>query len=57
MARFAAAFGESPMPVLRRVRMRHATGLLAANALSIEQVALHAGYQSSSSFTRIFRNH
>jgi len=37
--------------------MRHAAGLLAANALSIEQVALHAGYQSRGSFTRTFRKH
>ncbi len=57
MARFAAAFGESPMGVLRRMRMRHAAGLLAANALSIDQVAMQAGYQSRSSFTRTFRRH
>jgi AraC family transcriptional activator of mtrCDE len=57
MARFAAAFGDSPMSVLRRLRMRQAAGLLAANAGSIEQVALHAGYQSRSSFTRTFRKH
>jgi AraC-like DNA-binding protein len=37
--------------------VRHAAGLLAANALSIEQVELHAGYQSRSSFTRTFRKH
>lgn len=37
--------------------MRHAAGLLAANAMSIEQVALHAGYRSRSSFTRTFRKH
>lgn len=37
--------------------MRHAAGVLAANALSIEQVALHAGYLSRSSFTRTFRKH
>jgi AraC family transcriptional activator of mtrCDE len=37
--------------------MRHAAGLLAANAGSIEQIALHAGYQSRSSFTRTFRKH
>lgn len=55
MARFSAAFGESPMSLLRRVRMRHASDLLAANALSIDQVALNAGYQSRSSFTRAFR--
>jgi AraC family transcriptional regulator, activator of mtrCDE len=55
MARFASAFGESPMSVLRRLRMRNAAALLAANALSIDQVALLAGYQSRSSFTRTFR--
>ena len=57
MARFTASFGESPMSVLRRLRMRQAASLLAANALSIEQVALQAGYQSRSSFTRTFRKH
>ena len=40
MARFSAAFGESPMSLLRRVRMRHAADRLAANALSIDQVGL-----------------
>jgi AraC family transcriptional activator of mtrCDE len=57
MARFTAAFGESPMAVLRRLRMRHAASLLAANAISIDQVAMQAGYQSRSSFTRTFRRH
>jgi AraC family transcriptional activator of mtrCDE len=56
-ARFSAAFGESPMSLLRRVRMRHAANLLAANALSIDQVAMSAGYQSRSSFTRTFRKY
>ena len=40
MARFSIASGESPMSLLRRVRMRHAADLLIANALSIDQVAL-----------------
>ena len=57
MARFSAAFGESPMSLLRRVRMRHAADLLAANALSIDRVALNTGYQSRSSFTRTFRRY
>ncbi|HEY4200335.1 MAG TPA: helix-turn-helix transcriptional regulator [Devosiaceae bacterium] len=57
MARFAAAFGESPMSVLRRLRMRHAAALLSENAISIDQVAMQAGYQSRSSFTRSFRLH
>jgi AraC family transcriptional activator of mtrCDE len=39
MTRFSAAFRESPMSLLRRVRMRHAADLLTANALSIDQVA------------------
>jgi AraC family transcriptional activator of mtrCDE len=57
MARFSAAFGKSPMSLLRRVRMRDAADLLAANALSIDVVALNAGYQSRSSFTRTFRRY
>ena len=57
MARFSAAFGESPMSLPRRVRMRHAADLLAANALSIDQVVLNAGYQSRSSFTCTFRRY
>jgi AraC family transcriptional activator of mtrCDE len=55
MARFAAAFDEAPIAILRRLRMRHAAELLAANALSVDQVAMQAGYQSRSSFTRTFR--
>jgi AraC family transcriptional activator of mtrCDE len=57
MARFSAAIGASPMAVLRRIRMRHAATLLAANALSIDRVALQAGYRSRSSFSRMFREH
>lgn len=55
MARFAAAFDEAPMAILRRLRMRHAAELLASNAISVDQVAMQAGYQSRSSFTRTFR--
>ena len=40
VARFSAHFGESPMSLLRRERMRHAADLITANALSIDQVAL-----------------
>jgi len=57
MAPFSAAFRESPMSLLCRVRMHHAADLLTANALSIDQVALNAGYQSRSSFTRTFRRY
>jgi transcriptional regulator GlxA family with amidase domain len=55
MARFAAAFGSSPMVVLRQLRMRRAANMLAANILSIEQVAHAVGYTSRSSFFRAFR--
>jgi len=57
MARFSDAFEESPMSLLRRLRMRYAADLLAANAVSIDRVALNAGYQSRSSFTRTFRRY
>jgi AraC-like DNA-binding protein len=55
MARFAGAFGCSPMAALRQLRMRHAADMLAANMLSIEQVAHAVGYSSRSSFFRAFR--
>ncbi len=55
MARFARAFGCSPMAALRQIRMRHAAHLLVGNTLSIEQVARAAGYESRSSFVRAFR--
>ena len=49
MARFAAALGCSPMALLRQLRMRHAADMLAANVLSIEQIAHAVGYTSRSS--------
>jgi AraC family transcriptional activator of mtrCDE len=55
MARFAAAFGCSPMALLSQLRMRHAADMLAANVLSIEQIAHAVGYTSRSSFFRAFR--
>lgn len=55
MARFASAFGCSPMAALRQLRMRHAANMLAANVLSIEQIAHEVGYTSRSSFFRAFR--
>jgi AraC family transcriptional activator of mtrCDE len=55
MARFAGAFASSPMVVLRQLRMRRAANMLAANILSIEQIAHAVGYTSRSSFFRAFR--
>jgi AraC family transcriptional activator of mtrCDE len=55
MARFTAAFNDSPMAVLRQLRMRHAAALLAGAKLSTDKVAREAGYASRSSFLRAFR--
>ncbi|MBE7201572.1 MAG: AraC family transcriptional regulator [Parafilimonas terrae] len=55
MVRFGDAFGCSPMVVLRQLRMRRASHLLAAHILSIEQVAHAVGYASRTSFARAFR--
>ena len=55
MSRFTAVFGESPMTVLRQVRMRRARALLATRTLTLDQVAIAVGYSSRSSFHRAFR--
>jgi len=55
MARFTNLIGRAPMVALRELRMRHAALLLANDSASIGQIALMAGYASSSSFQRAFR--
>jgi AraC family transcriptional activator of mtrCDE len=55
MERFQRAFGQSPMLVLRELRMRHAANLLAMQALTVDQMARAVGYNSRSSFSRAFR--
>jgi AraC family transcriptional activator of mtrCDE len=55
MSRFRRAFGDSPMTVLRQLRMRRARTLLATGSLTIDQVASAVGYSSRSSFHRAFR--
>jgi AraC family transcriptional activator of mtrCDE len=55
MARFADIFGQSPMAILRDLRMRQAAVDLTTTTMSIEVVALNAGYESRSSFVRAFR--
>jgi AraC family transcriptional activator of mtrCDE len=56
MKHFTDAIGNSPMAVLKRVRMRKAAGLLAADTLHIDQIASLVGYASRSSFSRGFRS-
>jgi AraC family transcriptional activator of mtrCDE len=43
------------MATLRQLRMRHAASMLAANVLSIEQIAHAVGYNNRSNFLRTFR--
>lgn len=54
MVRFIELFGQSPMAVLRELRMRHATMLLATNGMSIDQIAVGVGYSNRGSFLRAF---
>ena len=55
MSRFTEAFGDSPMTILRQLRMRRARALLAAGTLTTDQVAAAVGYSSRSSFHRAFQ--
>jgi AraC family transcriptional activator of mtrCDE len=54
MARFTKAMRHSPMGVLRQLRMKQASLLLADEQLTIEDVAQAVGYLSRSSFYRAF---
>jgi AraC family transcriptional activator of mtrCDE len=55
MARFSDIFGQSPMVILRDLRMRQATIDLTTTTMSVDAVARNAGYESRSSFVRAFR--
>ncbi len=55
MARFTAVFGQSPMNVLRNLRMQRAAVLLTTGELPIDSVASEVGYASRSSFVRAFQ--
>lgn len=55
MARFSTIFGQSPMSILRDLRMRQASIDLTSTTMSIDLVASNAGYKSHSSFVRAFR--
>jgi AraC-like DNA-binding protein len=56
MDHFTAAFGSSPIAVLRQIRMRRAAMMLTSGNLSLEQIAHAVGYGSRSSFSRAFRD-
>lgn len=55
MSRFSNVFGQSPMTMLRDLRMRQAELELTSTNLSIEAIAGSAGYRSRSSFVKAFR--
>jgi len=55
MSRFTEAFGDSPMTVLRQLRMRRARILLTTRTLTVDQVAEAVGYSSRPGFYRAFR--
>lgn len=55
MARFTDVVGESPMTILRHLRMRQAAKQLATSQMSVDQIARSAGYDSRSSFIKAFR--
>jgi AraC family transcriptional activator of mtrCDE len=56
MARFSDALGQSPMQVLRDIRMRQAADQLRAGDYTLDQVARNAGYSGRGTFVRAFRD-
>ncbi len=55
MAKFVEVVGQTPMAVLRDLRMRQADQYLRTTNLGVEQVADAVGYASRASFVRAFR--
>jgi len=55
MTTFTGIIGKSPMAILREIRMRHAARLLKNSNLSIDQISKVSGYNSKTSFARVFR--
>jgi AraC-like DNA-binding protein len=52
---FTAAFGRSPMELLKQIRLHHAARLLTMTDLPVKVVAKSVGYESRSYFSRAFR--
>jgi AraC-like DNA-binding protein len=53
--RFAEVVGESPHAYVARVRMHRASGLLREGDRTLADIAAEVGYDSESSFSRVFR--
>lgn len=52
--RFTRSFGQTPMNLLRIVRIRHARELLVTTGTPVAQIAHKVGYLSRSNFSRVF---
>lgn len=52
---FRGMVGETPLELVRRLRMERAARQVLANDRSITQIAFDAGYETHESFTRAFR--
>lgn len=52
---FRGLVGETPLELLRRLRLERAAHQLRATALPVTQVAFAAGYETHEAFTRAFR--
>lgn len=52
---FQAAFGTTPIDLLKRIRLRHAARLLETTDLPIAAIARSIGYESRTYFSRAFR--
>jgi AraC-like DNA-binding protein len=55
VARFTRVVGQSPMSILRDLRMRQAAEQLRSTTLTVDEITRHTGYASRSSFVRAFR--
>lgn len=56
-AHFERAFGQTPMAMLRSVRLRKAAELLATTTLPVAAVANAVGFSSRSNFSQAFQKH
>lgn len=54
-ARFQAAFGTTPIDLLKKIRVRHAARLLETTELPVAVIARSIGYKSRTYFSRAFR--
>jgi AraC-like DNA-binding protein len=52
---FAAAFGETPVEFVTRVRMERARSLLLSSEWSVTEICLEVGYESLATFSNRFR--